>query len=640
MKLAFRKSLSFVTMLQMAVRITIVVIAIAALSYWHIINNLEQQTLDKLEKYIIERTLKENTIFQLAEDNHTVFKNEFLALWPERKNVAAEPRFSQLFFSPGDGTTRLKKEVFDGIVREHNSPSSYLGLSNSISGFVGRGAPVEDNQFQNRLLLSFDLVDRFAQGWSNRFANTYVSMPEGVNIVHWPNLPWALNAEATLDISKEEWAYIANNENNPKRQSVWTGLYYDQTADEWMVSCETPVDDENGQHLITVGHDILLNKIFDRVFNDYLDGTYNFIFRSDGRLIAHPHKVNELKAASGVLNIDELADEKLLDQYSSIIASINFNDGQSHILNKTKHSDDAFIAFAPIKGPDWYFVTVYPKELLSEPAKKAAEFIFIIGTVGLIIEIIFLFFVLRKNVIRPLTSFVSATERVSEGRYDMSDIHLPVHQENEIGLLAKTFRKMSNRLQDYKFNLEMKITARTKELEEIKIFAETQARTDPLTNLPNRRAFFEFGRLEIEEFKRYGHDLTLIMLDIDRFKNINDTYGHAVGDEVLKGLAILLLETTRSSDLAARIGGEEFAILLSHTKLEDGESIAEKLREEIQASTIKINNIELTYTASFGVVTYTQDKQSLDTLLDHADRALYQAKESGRNRVVVEKNNS
>jgi len=623
-------------MLQMAIRITVVITATAALSYWHIITNLEQQTLDKLEKYIIERSLKESTIFQLAEDNHVVFKDEFLTLWPDRKNVAAEPRFSQLFFSPGDGTTRLKKEVFDGLVRDHNDPSAYLGLSRYISGFVGRGAPVEDNQFKNRLLLSFDLVDRFAQGWSNRFANTYVSMPEGVNIVHWPNLPWALNADPTLDISTEEWAYIANKKNNPQRQSVWTGLYYDQTADEWMVSCETPVDGANGQHLITVGHDILLNKIFDRVFNDFLEGTYNFIFRDDGRLIAHPHKVDELKKASGVLNIKELADKQLLDQYNSITESINLNGGKPHILNKTNHGNDAFLAIAPISGPGWYFVTVYPKELLSIPAKKAAEFIFLIGTVGLIIEIIFLFIVLRINVIRPLASFVVASEKVSEGHYDLSDVHLPVQQENEIGLLARTFRHMGNRVQDYQLNLEMKISARTQELEKVKKYAETQARTDPLTNLPNRRAFFEFGRLEIEEFKRYGHDLTLIMLDIDRFKVINDTYGHAIGDEVLKNIASLLQETTRATDLAARIGGEEFAILLSHTNLKDGENIAEKLRESMQDLTLKLNTLEISYTASFGVAKYTQDLQTIDALLAHADKALYRAKKGGRNRVVVE----
>jgi diguanylate cyclase (GGDEF)-like protein len=530
----------------------------------------------------------------------------------------------------------LKKEVFEGIPRQHQDPSSYLGLNQSISGFVGRGAPVDDNQFKNRLLLSFDLVDRFAQGWSNRFANTYVSMPEGVNIVHWPNLPWALNAEATLDISKEEWAYIANKENNSERQSVWTGLYYDQTADEWMVSCETPVDDANGQHLITVGHDILLNKIFDRVFNDFLEGTYNFIFRKDGRLIAHPHMVDELKKAHGVLNIKDIANNTLIEHYLSIMASINIHGDKAQIINERHHGHDAFLAIAPIDGPDWYFVTVYPKKLLSIPAKNAAKFIFLLGLVGLIIEIIFLFLVLRKNIIRPLGRFVVASEKVSEGHYDLNDVLLSVQQENEIGLLARTFVNMGNRIQDSQLNLEKKIAARTQELEKIKEYAETQARTDSLTNLPNRRAFFEFGHLEIEGFKRYGHDLTLIMLDIDHFKGINDAYGHAIGDEVLKNIASLLQETTRSSDLAARVGGEEFAILLSHTTIKDGENIAEKLRERMQALTIKINNFEITFTASFGVVQYTQDGQTVDALLAHADKALYQAKKGGRNRVVVE----
>lgn len=281
-------------------------------------------------------------------------------------------------------------------------------------------------------------------------------------------------------------------------------------------------------------------------------------------------------------------------------------------------------------------MTVYPKELLSVPAKNAAKFIFLIGSLGLIIEVIFLFIVLRKNVIQPLRRFVTASEGVSEGKYKLNDYHLPVQQKNEIGVLARTFLHMSNNIHDYQVNLENKINDRTKELEDLKEKAEELARTDPLTNLPNRRAFFEVGELELEEAKRYGHDLTLIMLDIDLFKNINDTYGHATGDEVLKTIALLLQVTIRSSDTAARIGGEEFAILLSHTNIEDAQSTAEKLRERMQALALKVADTEVIFTASFGVAKFTGHDQTLDTLVANADKALYKAKEAGRNCVIVD----
>ena len=90
-------------------------------------------------------------------------------------------------------------------------------------------------------------------------------------------------------MTREEWMTIAFQENNPGRDTRWTGLYFDPTARNWMVSCETPVDWQ-GRHLVTIGHDILLQELFERVFNDRIEGAYNFILRKDGRVIAHPDK--------------------------------------------------------------------------------------------------------------------------------------------------------------------------------------------------------------------------------------------------------------------------------------------------------------------------------------------------------------
>ncbi|MEJ0036555.1 MAG: hypothetical protein WDO68_10780 [Gammaproteobacteria bacterium] len=128
---------------------------------------------------------------------------------------------------------------------------------------------------------------------------------ENFNVVYWPGLPWGLNAAPDLDMTREEWMDVATQKNDPKRDLVWTGLYFDPTANDWMVSAEQPVD-QDGRHLATLGLDILLNDLFQRVFDDHLAGTKNFIIRPDGRLVAHPDKVKELAAAKGVLDVHAL----------------------------------------------------------------------------------------------------------------------------------------------------------------------------------------------------------------------------------------------------------------------------------------------------------------------------------------------
>lgn len=631
-----KRSLAFSTLFQMGMRITFVIIATAALSYLHIINNLEEQTLDKLKKYITERASKDSTIFQLAQDNHALLKRDFLSLWEKRKNANAKARFERLFTTPKDGTYRLDARYYTGIDRPFSSQSAYRGQIKNITGFVGRGTPIDDNAFQNRLLLALDLVDKYAQGWSNRFANTYISMPEGVNIVYWPGLPWALGAKSTLDIPNEEWVYIANKENDPKRKSVWTGLYYDQTANEWMVSCITPVDAKNGQHLINIGHDILLNNLFERVFNDHLEGAYNMIVRDDARLIAHPDKVPELEAALGLVNINKLNDPVLNTQFEQISAGLEKNGDQTFIIDDT--TNDNFIAVAKLSGPDWLFVTVYPKKLLSTPALKAAEYIFFIGIVGLIIELVMLRYVLMRKVIRHINTFVQASRAISEGKYEVLDndqIDLPTKRKDEIGILARTFQNMSTRLSEYRHHMEEKVQHRTAELEAQKIRAEHQAHNDSLTELPNRRAFFDFARLEVEKTKNNANSLAVIMLDIDRFKIINDRYGHAAGDEVIKNIGDLLKVTKRTSDLAARFGGEEFIIMLCDTSSEDALHLAEILRQTIETLPISYEGDIIHLTASFGISEFSNADKGVDDLIARAVKALNEAKEKGRNLVIM-----
>ncbi|UTW10089.1 sensor domain-containing diguanylate cyclase [Marinobacterium rhizophilum] len=182
--------------------------------------------------------------------------------------------------------------------------------------------------------------------------------------------------------------------------------------------------------------------------------------------------------------------------------------------------------------------------------------------------------------------------------------------------------------------LEAKVKERTQELEAARQQAEVLAREDPLTGLLNRRAFFERGNEEVGRALRHGQPLSVIMLDIDSFKTVNDAFGHGVGDRVIREVARTLTAVLRDSDIKARMGGEEFAVVLVQTPLDSALQLAERLRQAVEACRVETASATVGVTSSFGVAQLAGDTNTLETILASADSALYQAKNSGRNRVL------
>lgn len=167
---------------------------------------------------------------------------------------------------------------------------------------------------------------------------------------------------------------------------------------------------------------------------------------------------------------------------------------------------------------------------------------------------------------------------------------------------------------------------------------EYQAHTDVLTGLHNRRHFFELAEQELARSKRYGKRLSLLMLDVDQFKILNDTYGHHVGDTVLQKLSEICMHTLREIDIAGRIGGEEFAILLPETMADHALEVAERLRLAIAGATVpqEHGDCPVRFTVSIGVTSLVATDSQVDEMLRRADTALYVAKQAGRNRVRTE----
>ena len=162
---------------------------------------------------------------------------------------------------------------------------------------------------------------------------------------------------------------------------------------------------------------------------------------------------------------------------------------------------------------------------------------------------------------------------------------------------------------------------------------EVLANTDALTGLPNRQAFMDKAKKEFSRSNRYSRPLSMVMIDIDHFKSVNDQYGHATGDHVLTNVGHILSDGLRDSDVLARIGGEEFVLLLPDTPEANTEYVAERMRKQLANTAIKYKDLELTITASFGVAAISPEDETLEQMLARADLAMYEAKNSGRNRV-------
>ncbi|MBI3161650.1 MAG: PAS domain S-box protein [Chloroflexi bacterium] len=181
------------------------------------------------------------------------------------------------------------------------------------------------------------------------------------------------------------------------------------------------------------------------------------------------------------------------------------------------------------------------------------------------------------------------------------------------------------------------ITTRKKTEERVRslnIELEKQALTDYLTNLYNRRYFMQRGVEEFKRAKRNDQPLSLLMLDIDGFKQVNDSYGHEAGDRALQQVASALKSNLRETDVIGRMGGEEFAMLLPNTSVEDAALLAERVRETIAATSFETPTRALTITACIGVSALNGDMSNIDDMFRHADAALYHAKNNGRNRTA------
>ncbi|NRA83706.1 MAG: HAMP domain-containing protein [Gammaproteobacteria bacterium] len=425
----FNKSIVTNTLITVGVRIALVITLLTSLSYFHIYSQIATAKLAELQSFAQERGLRESQIFRLAHDNHQLLKQDILNSYQAGVNQTLLTQFEHDFERQPDGAIRVAGDNFD---------------ANHTSGmWIAADVELTDD-IKHKAVLFSRLVAQYGKSWRNRFTNTYAIGPENFAAVYWPEIPdFSDRISSDFDMRQQEYFAISTQENNPSQQTVWTGIYRDQQADMWMVSVETPIYSQQ-QHIATIGNDISIDQLFQRTVSDKYQGSYNIIFRDDGRLIVHPHYVEQLKASEGNFYISQDGDSSLKAIYQTVIG----RQSEQQLLELDQL--DAYLIVTRISGPEWFYIRVIPKAHIADLASSTAAIVFLFGLLALIIELLVLCAVMKRKITWPLLQLTRATMAVTRG-YKAQE--LDGQRPDELGRLARSFNKMSQRLAKRDFEL-------------------------------------------------------------------------------------------------------------------------------------------------------------------------------------------
>jgi diguanylate cyclase (GGDEF)-like protein len=306
---------------------------------------------------------------------------------------------------------------------------------------------------------------------------------------------------------------------------------------------------------------------------------------------------------------------------------------QTQILKRTLHGNNAAKA--------WFNDTTQRIENYKEIIEKTLQkidhdaymqkkhFSSLIMTIWAIFIVIVLFigvsiYLLKESILHPLDVLTDALHNLSSGNKNI--YFKTVNKKDAIGRMERAYNHLRRSL------IKADYTNILMELQELKTQKyERLSEEDPLTGIYNRRAFMRTIRYEVDQAHKNHQPLALLVLDLDHFKQVNDTYGHETGDLLLKYFVKYTKELIRTSDIFARVGGEEFALLLPNTSREGAQTLAEKIVNEIASLNLDDIAHGLQITVSIGVV-QLEEEMDLQMLLKKADIYLYEAKRNGRNR--------
>ncbi len=595
--------------LQVGLALAVVMASVTFLFYRHTINTIRDETLDALSAVVTDRANYESRPFVEAQRNTFALRDEYSRRLGEADPARVQAGFHHWFAAAADGVVRVRPALDD----HKRLPSIYIRPQIQLTSEVQRNS-----------MVAFDLLREWGPVLTQNYYSAYIDLP-GISLIMFsPSVNWGKEADATTNNLDYPPVQNSSPAKNPARSNRWTEIYYDDKARIWMLSTITPVD-RAGEWVGTASQDIAVDELIKRTVNDSAPGTYNMIFDDDGSLLAHPALMEKIRKSSGNLKIQALADP-LLAGFAQEAAKV-----RSSVQVRESPDGDYYLGIARIGGPNWSFVTVYPKALLQSKAYAATQAIVGTALIALVASLLLLAWIIRRQVAAPLSELGRAATSIAGGNLDVT---LGQRGHGELGLLNDSFAHMASRLRERDLALNQRAVQLEHEIGE-RIASEQRvlhmATHDALTGLANRGLLMDRLQQAIAGAERNQDFVAVLFIDLDHFKNINDTLGHDVGDEVLRRVSRAMSQLLRKSDTLCRFGGDEFVLLLPLiARQEDAALIAEKIITSL-GDAVDLGDVKFNVTSSIGISIYPSDGPDGETLMRNADIAMYRAKTLGRN---------
>ncbi|WP_375723452.1 diguanylate cyclase [Arcobacter sp. KX21116] len=435
--------------------------------------------------------------------------------------------------------------------------------------------------------------------------------------------------------------YNADLKHNPQKKVVWTDVYLDPAGLGWMISALVPIYKGDILEGVT-GLDVIINKIIENFLNFKIP--YNgstFLIDKDLNIIAMDEKIKDEFKIENFHEYKYSKNEKISHTiFRKEKESLFFKNKdlcnilEDIISNKNykyefKKGDDKYFIFPnKVDKLPWYTITLVKESNVLIGVENIKEEYIHLGITIIVFILVFYFlffiylykkandFVLLVN--SPILKIINMTKILGSKKTEISLENCGIV---EIDKLSENFN-----------NLAKELDIRTKELidaEASRAFHEKLSNTDALTKVYNRRFLEDFSKKYFEIIKREKSTLSILIVDIDDFKSINDNYGHEAGDQVLLGLVKLMQNKIRDNDFIVRLGGDEFLVLLPNSDIVGAKIVAEKLIKSICES----KNEYKRFTVSIGSAEYNFEDKDINCLIRRADEELYKAKKSGKNQL-------
>lgn len=446
---------------------------------------------------------------------------------------------------------------------------------------------------------------------ATQFSAFYLIGAGGANRV-WPASIVAAH-QPDHNVREELFYRLATPAENPEREVRWTPIYFDLYPQAWVSSVLAPVYRE-GEFIAVLGADVEMAFLFRQIemLESEFSGLEALVFTDDGEVIL---RSGQVPSAPHPAQFDADSDKTGFADYIAAALEGELTEGQAQSVRV--QGEQKMLAFRSIPGMNWSVSLSYPRSMLWAEHRDTMAALYL-NVLGMLLLLAFvLYYGIKWLVTDRILALAQATREV--GNNDWS-LRLPERGQDEISQLSSGINRMLEKINELFRGLNNNIQD-----------MEYLAYYDQLTGLQNRLLFKEQLRTALISAEREQQSLALLYLDLDHFKDINDSLGHEAGDQLLIEVGKRLRRCLRDADSVARLGGDEFSVLLRHVRDErDASEVANKIIA-VLAQPIRVSSQEVLVGASIGITLAPSDSNRLDELMKNADLAMYQAKSQGRN---------